>query len=864
MGQTRPDEVMVTFKAKEKNLGEIFVTISDVADISIAYSSSLVDKNQLFTTYPLNKTVGTVLDELLKETMLSYKIIGDQIVIIKDEYKFAPDFLTISGTVKDRETGEYLPYASVYLYDRSVGTEANEYGFYSIKLPNGLKRIYATFLGYEKLIKEIKLVKDTIIDLGLKPQAMLNEVLIIDHSFDIPDEKTSSSTQLPIDRMMSIASLGGEADLIRLAQMSPGVSAGADGFGGVNVRGGSADQNLILLDGVPLYSTGHAFGIFSIFNPNTIKSAELITGGIPARYGRRLSSVLDIRTKDGNVQKAGGDISLGVLALKATLEGPLSKNNSSYILSFRRTFVDPWIGNISEYINDINGRNGKAKYYFLDFNGKINLKLNEKHRLIFGFYKGLDVFDNSVSSVSSDNTEVIEDLKVNHWQGGNDLAMLRLNSKLSQNLFVKSTLYLSQFDFSSFDYKRIIETDLVENIYYNTGFYKSNIRDIGVKIDFDFIPNTTHLLRFGVDMVNHKFKPGLISFNEGDQIVQGRELITQRILEAILVEPEIVGNEVSVYFEDEVNINKNIKANIGVHANLIQTENKVYNSLQPRFSLMYQANPFYGKIGYSRTNQYLHLISNTGLGIPLEVWLPSNEILKPETAHIYNAGLGFNFDNGFKLSADIYYKTFDNLVSLQEGALSNITENTDWESNIPTGTGEAYGLELNVEKRIGHSIWMTSYTYAKSTRNFQDLNQSDPFNFRFNRLHDFKFAFIQKINKNAEFSMNWLYGSGNPITAPTQLQPYIDINGEQRLIPVYESKNNRLLPDYHRLDISFSFFSDFDWARQRFTFGLYNAYNRKNPAYLDIQNDKDKPDALQLYQYSILPILPSISYSLSF
>ncbi len=863
--QTRPDEIKVTYKAVDEKLDDILIALSDIGDINIAFSSELIPVTETFTIYALNKSIGGILNDILNDTSLTYKLVGNQLVIIKDEYKFAPEFLTISGKIVDRESGEPLPYASIYLYDRSLGTEANEYGFFSLKLPNGLKRIYATYLGYDKSIKEIRLVKDTVITVGLKPQASLNEVLIVDRALDIPSEKISSTDRLPVDRIRSIAALGGEPDVLRLAHLSSGVTTGADGFGGLNVRGGSSDQNLMLLDGVPVYNTGHAFGLFSVYNPNIIKSAEILKGSMPARFGGRLSSIMDVRTKDGNLQKAAGNISVGVVALNATLEGPISKDASSYIVSFRRTIVDPFIKNITEYINDINARTGQASYYYYDFNGKINLKLNDKHRLIMSYYRGADVFGNNVTSTSSQGALTNEELKSDEWDGGNNVALLRLNSKLSQNLFAKTSVYFSNYDYNSFTYNRIIETDVNENIFYSAGLYESKIQDFGVKLDIDYIPNANHIVRTGIHAVRHDFSPGLITFNEGDQIVEGRDPVTKRIVEALLKEPQLTGNELSAYVEDEININEHFKVNVGVHANAIQTNSNVYTSIQPRAGLLYTWKKLFAKMGYSRTNQYLHLISNTGLGIPIDVWIPSSDQLKPEQANIYNAGLGVNIGNGYSLDVEGYFKQFENIVGIQEGAFLDINEGTDWQSAIPVGSGEAYGFEANISKTVGQSVWQANYTYSKSMRTFEELNGGRPFEFRFNRDHQFKFAFIRKINSNAEFSLNWLFGSGNPITAPIQLQPYIDNKGIQRLLPIYTEKNNQLLPEYHRLDIAFSFYGDFSWAdKWRFTLGLYNAYNRKNPAYIDIQKDRDRPETFSLYQYSILPVLPTASFSISF
>ncbi len=862
-GQVRPDEKEITYTTSGDSLSLIFDAISSIADVNIAYSNALIPPDNQFKVGGFKKPISYFLNKVLDKTELTYKLVGNQIVIIKDEYKFAPDKLTISGRVVDRENGEALPFAAVYSYDNTFGTEANEYGYYSITVSKGLKRLYYTHLGYDKNIREVKLKKDTTINIGLGPKALLNEVLIVDKLLDRKRQNINSTNEMPVDRIRSIASLGGEPDVIRLAHLTAGVSTGADGLGGLAVRGGSSDQNLILLDGVPVYGPGHAFGVFSVFNSNIIKSAKLYKGSMPSKYNGRLSSVFDIRTKDGDQYKSSGEIALGVIAFKGMLEGPLSKGKSSYIFSFRRTFVDPWLGNLSETINDFNGSTGRASYYFYDFNGKINLHLNDNHNLIASYYRGSDVYNNEVNTVI-DNSSSSEEFSDTEWNNRNDVGLLRLNSKWNSKLFSRMSLYLSNYKSNLFDYDRRIDVDVVEDINYQIGLLSSEVRDLGFQLDFDYSAGSYHNLFFGIEGIQHALAPGAINFSEDDNLVAGRDLVTNKIVEARLDEVSSSIIELSAYLEDELTFSERFKLRLGISARSFLTDTQTYNYLQPRAALLYHNAPFHIKLGYGQHVQYLHQLVNSGLGLPSEVLISSDDLIRPSTANVFNAGFGFDFDNGYSISTELFYKEYSDLINNNTGPISDITSLNDWQSDLVTGTGLSYGIEAALSRSIGQSIWYINYTFTESTREFDDLNLGQPFEYALNRPHQFKLNFVRKINKNSEFALNWIYGTGNPVSVPDAIQPYIDEEGNLVTIPKFVAKNNGRLPDYHRLDISFSFFNDFSWARQRFTLGLYNAYDRKNPGYLDINKDRDRVNRFVLNQYSIIRILPTVSYSLSF
>ncbi len=860
MGQTIPDEIRTDYTAVKKELGQVLWDLSKNTGVNIAFSKEKIQADSLVSLSVKNEKLGTILNQLFVNSDLKYEIVGNQLVIKKDEFINVEEIITLTGKVEDASSGEPLIYANVYLLDPSIGTETNEDGNYSLTISSGVQRLYVSYLGYKKTILELKLKKDSTLNIALEPESLLNEILILDEDLVEIEKSLSSSSELPVDQIRSIATLGGESDVIRLAQMMPGVSTGADGFGGINVRGGSADQNLILFDGVPVYNTGHALGIFSIFNSNTIKSAQLMKGAIPARYGGRLSSVLDIRTKDGNYKKTGGEFSLGALAFKGTLEGPIIKDKSSFLISYRRTILDPWIKSLTEYINEFVNKKGFAEYYFYDLNAKLNFKLNAKNKLAVSFYRGRDLFDNNVTTFTSFEGQETQELNQDNWSWGNQLAVAKWNSRISDKLFANLTAYQTKFDFASFDHQRFEEQDT----FFQAGLYKSKISDLGVKLEFDYLPNPSNYFKFGVSAIQHQFNPGLINKNEGSDDIDNSLVLRQEDLDERLNEADISNLELTAFVEDEVNFGKYLTFNLGCHISNVQTSTKSYTSYQPRISFMANGDDFWLKGGISRMNQYLHLLSNSGLGLPTDLWIPSTDKIAPEESWIYTLGAGVDFQKGLFGKIEGFYKTFNNVVSYSEGALLPINSNNEWDQNIPIGKGNAFGMELSLDKKLGKMLWFASYTVSFSNRKFDAINSGQQFPFRYDRRHQIKLTLIRKLTENAEFSLNWIYGTGNPLTVPYQLIEFTDEDGVRRLLPIYNEKNNETLPDYHRFDIGFNFYNDYSFGRQKFTIGLFNAYNRKNPFYLELRRNVDRPERFEYAQYSLLPILPSLSYSLSF
>ncbi len=864
VSQTLPDEVIVSYTCANKPLTSVLNELTNRSKVNIVYSTKRLPKNKKITIQANDEQLGTILNVVLSKIGYRYKIVGNQLVIVRDDLEEVEDLITVSGYVQDSISGERLVYANIYLLDNTKGTETNEYGFFSFTLPKGNQRVYYSYLGYKQRAIDFRLKEDSTVIIDMTPDIQLNEIVILDANEVEADQNTSTESRMNYDELQSMASLGGEADVVRFANILPGVASGADGFGGLNVRGGSSDQNLVLFDGVPVYNAGHALGIFSIFNSNVVKSATLIKGGFPARYGGRLSSILDVRTREGSTKKMEGAVSISAIAMKASIEGPIGTNGSSYLFSGRRTFVDRWIKSITSYTYRTNGNDdvGFSNYYFYDLNGKLNFQLGKNHKLLISAYNGKDEFENEVDRIRRQGGLVERSESNFGWK--NNLATIRLNSELSKKLFSKISIYTSDYDFNSYDYDRFENYDANSNptaFNFEASSYLSRIADKGARFDFDYIPSPSHFIKFGAGLLQHNYKPGLANVNEEDDIITISEPLLKSDVESRIESPELVGDEYYGYIEDQISIGYGFMLNLGVHTSYISTDNTDYLNWQPRVALMLRGEALYFKASVSKMNQYLHLISNNGLGLPAEIWLPSTDRLKPQSSWIYSTTMAYHSEDGYHFGGEAFYKTFDDLSAFNEGAAIQISTGSAWENRIPLGNGNAYGLEFFLNKVAGKTTWMANYTYTKSTRQFDQLNNGEEYLHKFSLDHNIKLSLRQRLTSNAEFSLNYHISTGSRVTTPSG--PVVPGPNGQPII-IYDERNNEVLQSYQRLDIGFNFYNKYKWGRQKISIGAYNVFDKRNPFYIDIRQSVSQPNKFELVRLTILPVFPAISYSLSF
>ena len=762
--------------------------------------------------------------------------------------------ITISGTVKEEGTGENLIGANIYDKVSQKGTVANQFGFYSYTTSGDSLDLYFSFVGFQAKHIRFKAKKDTLINVTLVPDGALEEVVVSASDMDQIQEITRmSSVNVPIEQIKELPALMGEVDVFKVLQLLPGVQSGTEGGSGLYVRGGGPDQNLILLDGVPVYNASHLFGFFSVFNADAINNVELIKGGFPSRYGGRLSSVIDISMKEGNMQEFKGEGSIGLIASKVTFEGPIKKDKTSFILSARRTYLDILAQPIIKASTEGDENIG---YYFYDLNGKVNHIINDKNRLYLSVYSGDDkAYSKYKNFYVNDNerTDYDEEFGLK-W--GNFISALRWNNVISSRLFSNYTFTYSRYNFDLFsNYEETItglgttETNVYSDRYF------SGIRDWAGRADFEFIPNPDHYFRFGTNVIFHKFSPGVYASKSstGDNDLQ-------------LGADELNSTEYSVYAEDDVNISSRLKANLGLHYSGFNTDNQNYNSLQPRISARYLLNESTSvKASYVTMAQFIHLLTNAGLGLPTDLWVPATAKIGPQKAMQVALGGVKNF-NSFEFSAEAYYKTMDGLIEYKDGA-TYLNLDEDWQDKVAVGEGVSYGLELLLQKKVGKISGWVGYTLSKTERRFEEINFGEWFPYKYDRRHDVSFALTHEWTENKDFSVVWVYGTGNAVSLPTQRYEGAEVDTRygglwRPDVKYYESRNNFRNRAYHRLDLSFSWWKTKKWGERKWTLGIYNVYNRMNPFFMDIGYDQQGNKKVK--QYSLFPIIPSFSYGFKF
>lgn len=860
----------VDFTAKNLPLKKAIFQLSEQLDIGFTFNGAIIPDKKITANFS-QTDLNTILSDLFSGTDIKWRIVDEQVVLFK---KKVIKTYTISGYIKDDDTRERLMGANIFDAHTQKGIASNEYGFFSITLPRGEHLLNFSFLGYKAKSKRINLKKNTNLTIHLKPSLTLSEVIVTSKGLT-PNTVGigNNATTIPLKAMAYLPSLGGEEDLLRTVNLLAGVQSGTDGFGGLNVRGGSSDQNLILLDGVPVYNASHLGGLFSIFNSSAIKSAQLYKSSFPARFGGRLSSVLDVRTKEGNQRKTSGELSAGLIAVKGAIEGPIVKDKSSYFFSVRRSIFDAFLRPISRKVKKDKGDSGLTEHTFSDINGKVNFYLGKKDQLFLSVYHGNDRFsDANRSIINGPEFRMIGHNQDLNW--GNTIGVLRWNHLFSDRLFANTTLNFSKFWFKSeelYDEKVIPgggpdETDLIQaNLFYNK--YNSSIEDKSAKIDFDFIPTPNHYIKFGGAFINHTFRPGAFTLDHHSTI----EVTDRNRIDSIIsVNNTVNSQEYAFYLEDNITLSPKLKGNIGFRSTLINVQSTHYFSLQPRISLKYAVNrKTLLSASVSKMMQNLHLLTTTGIGLPTDLWVPATSKVKPQLAWQGTLGLKKSLDKGFEFNIEGYYKHMRNLIAYQEGSSflieSVVLNANNWENKVTTGAGKSYGLELSLKKSVGSLKGWMSYTFSRAKRQFEEVNFGKAFNFRFDRPHSFKVAGTYQLSNKINFSANWTYESGMPTTLPTGEYTFTSSNlfSPVSVLSVGE-KNSFRLPTNHHLDLGINL--DFSKSRvqQIIKFGVYNVYNRKNPLYYRIREKTDGSGEKEFVQVTLLPITPSLSYTLKF
>lgn len=755
--------------------------------------------------------------------------------------------LTLSGYVEDAASGERIIGVNLYLEGKAIGTTTNTFGFYSLSLPQGDYELVVSFIGYKSIRKAISLKEQNLqLDFKLEEETeTLNEVTVIGEELQV-ERVQMSQIQLSVAEIKKIPAFLGEVDIIRAIQLLPGVQSGNEGTTGFYVRGGSPDQNLILLDGTPVYNASHLFGFFSVFNADAIKNVNLTKGGFPARFGGRLSSVLEIDMKEGNMKEFHGEGSLGLISSKLTIEGPIWKDHTSFIVSGRRTYYDilaaPFIPEGQDF-----------GYYFADLNAKVNHVFSRKDRLYLSYYNGIDDFKFREEYNDDPFFGGGEGYDESGLDWGNHTGALRWNHLFNDKLFSNLTATFSQYRFR-IGFESYYKDDVDES---RSGFeYFSLIRDYGLRYDLEYALNNQHQLRFGASYTNHTFRPG---------VAQIEETFNGAGVDSILdLSRPVFANDFFVYAEDDWKVNERLRVNYGLHyAAYLTNDDAFYHNLQPRVSARYLINDQLSiKGSYALMNQFVHLLSNSGIGLPTDLWVSSTAIVKPQVSQQVALGATSSlWGNRFEFSAETYYKIMDNLIEYKEGA--SFISNTDWQNTVETdGEGEAYGLELLLRKKKGKTTGWVGYTLAWSNRRFANLNNGNWFPYRYDRRHDISVVLNHQFSESFDIGLTWIYGTGNSFTAPIA---QIQLNNPWGGFGTYDrfsDRNALRMPAYHRLDVGLNWHTKTSWGESTWNISVYNAYSRQNPFFLYLSRNSNGDRRIN--QVSLFPIIPSISYQFKF
>ncbi len=751
----------------------------------------------------------------------------------------------LSGYVIDSQSGEPVINAVVYEEGTYNYVFSNNYGFFSLVLPKGQHTLIASSVGYKPEEKTINLHSDTTINFSLQSTTTLQEVKVIARANEVMSPQTSE-LHIPMEQVKLLPTPGANPDIIKAYQLMPGVQQGREGSSDLLVRGSSRDQTLIILDGVPLYYVNHLGGFLSTFNTDALADATLYKGNFPARFGGRLASVLDVSMRNGNMLKPAGNLTIGALASRLTLEYPIIKGKSSLLLSARTAPIG-WLIMPFSYLTI---RDLYFFYSFYDVNAKWNWQINKHNRLYLSFYKG----DDPLNYYFAPQGELFKTRASVKW--GNTMLALRWNHIFGNNIFSNTTIYYNIF---RYQYSSKI-TDKQSNDYISLT-QKSQVNDLGLNYDMNFSLRRNLYLRAGVQNIFHNFCPQDMRYTAS---LTSENYHTDTNITRV----NIPALESSLYGELVLD-SKKFGFNLGTRFTtyFLPQENKLYQSPEPRvmFRLALSDNMAL-KASYAYTTQFIHLITTpTESELPIDMWLPSTGTIIPEHAHQWTAGL-YRKIKGFKLSIEGYYKQMNDLTTFMQGMNAYSLMMGGENSLVNHGHGWAYGLELFVQKTSGRTTGWLGYTYSRSFRQFAEINNGQPYPYRFDRPHSIVIALIHKINDKVILSADWVYGTGYPYTKPVGYMPVMTPTPQISFYPdfIWEPRNSSRMEDYHRLDIGIRFIKHKKHSTRTWTISVYNAYNHMNPYAYSYYSDYDYSTRTERYymeKFTLFPFLPSVSYS---
>ncbi len=785
---------------------------------------------------------------------------------------------TVSGYVTDVQTGERLIGATVVDIRTGMGTVTNVNGFYSLTIPADTIQLQAGYVGYDRTLSEsFMLDADTLVEMELVSSTVLQEVVVeAGHSVSGTQSVQMSAVEVPISQIKGIPAIGGEVDVLKAIQLLPGVQSGSEGSAGLYVRGGGPDENLILLDGVPLYSVNHMLGFFSVFNADAIKNVTLYEGNFPARYGGRLSSIIDVRQKDGDAYGHHGNLTVGLVSTKVSVEGPIYwhkdkwrkyrnkdvvKGQTTFNISVRRTLYDLFVAPIAAIVTSSESDGGQvatAGYYFYDLNAKLTHTFSENDKLSGSFYMGDDViYARMRQNESSYSNSDVGYMRM-RYNWGNLFAAANYEHRFNGRLYNTSQISYTRYKYKLGLTQEVDSKPAKEHIEMGMD-YNSYIMDLMAQTNFEWRPNNRHEVHFGGSYTFHTFRPQVGRL----QASQATDSTSMSVDTTFSVGGTNYAHEANVYIEDTYTPCSWFKLNIGLHAGLFHTDKTTYPSFEPRVGMRFLPHKDVAiKMSYAYMSQYVHMLSNSSVSLPTDLWVPVTAKIPPMHSMQVALGITYNVLNQVELSVEGYYKRMINLLEYKDGASYMTSKN--WQELVCVGDGWSYGVQFLAQRKVGPVTGWIGYTWSRTMRQFnregQEINFGKPFHAKYDREHDLSVTLQYQINKKWEVAATFVYGTGTRGTMG--LQKYDDFISTKNPTTVYyvSERNNFKMPDYHRLDLGATCHLP-DKKHKGFehivNMSVYNAYCNFNPFLVYARGSN-------LYKLSLFPILPSVSYTFKF
>ncbi|MCQ2203393.1 MAG: TonB-dependent receptor [Bacteroidales bacterium] len=847
----------ITLSLKAATINDFVSAIQDQTSYTFVYGSDIVFRQPLNINVK-SATLADVLKEVMEPEGIRYERTRQHIMLFYDKVAQS-NVKTISGHVIDATSRETLIGATVYSVNDHKGTTTNSYGFFSLTLPEGYTMLHVSYMGYISKGVALSIQADTAMIIELLTDNRIEEVVV---EATRPETGIMSSrtgaVAMDIGAIKSMPSFLGEPDVLKALQMLPSVQRGVSGTSIMSVRGGNRDQNLYLLDGVPFYNVDHLFGFISAFTPDATKRVDFFSSSFPSRYGGRLSSVIDVRTKDGDMQHYHGSLTLGTITSHITLEGPICDDKTSFIVSFRRSLVDMLL---------------PLKFNFYDINAKINHIFNDRNRLFSTFYMGRDKMgqkENNGYKVNIGETCNQQDVALG-W--GNTMGSLRWNHIFSHKVFSNMTLARNKFyfdcDYANTNSVKKDATDASHERITDKMNSNSQIDDWMAMYDIDYNPNHSNHVKFGLQYTLHRFMP-----DKSSVIHEVETADTLFFIGRSHDSDKRIGNETDIYIEDDIALGDHINANVGFRFPFFVIESKLYKAVEPRLSLTVKAG--YGmrfKGAYTRMHQYVHLLTTSRVSIPADLWMPISKNIKPMESDLFVMGLYYNGLEGWEASAEAYYKEMRDIFDYKDGYGFN-NSGEDWEKIVAVGRGVSRGIEFSIRRTQGPVTGSVNYTFSRSERKFdRNVNNGKWFRADFDRPHKFNINAMWHISNRYEFAASWSLSSGTMATISSMqaISPNIDAVitsvdwWNMHDLFYYDGRNNYRLPNTHSLDLSFMMHRQRKWFKRTIAIGLMNAYNHHNAdwAFMD-EKYVDDHWSVGVKTMCMNPILPSFSYTMTF